>query len=103
MSKLHKFTQEFKISVNPNKSEICFFTLNNHIRNWEPQIVLSNTIIPVVTTPKYLGVTLDPALSFSQHIDNVVTRAKKRLNLLKCISGKDWGANAQTLRITYLT
>jgi len=60
-----------------------------------------DTSIPVTTTPRYLGVILDPSLSFSEHIDRIVTRARKRLNILKVIAGKDWGANAEVLSLTY--
>jgi ribonuclease HI len=103
VSQLQSYTHEFKISLNPNKSEVCLFTLNNSIRNWNPSITFSGTTLPVTKSPKYLGVTLDPSLSFSDHIDKVVNRAKKRLNILKAISGKDWGANAAVLAITYKT
>ncbi|UYV70786.1 hypothetical protein LAZ67_8000615 [Cordylochernes scorpioides] len=49
-----------------------------------------------------LGVTLDPSLTYGPHINQTVLRAKKRLNILKRISGYEWGADRDTLRQTYL-
>ncbi|UYV83004.1 hypothetical protein LAZ67_22001713 [Cordylochernes scorpioides] len=53
-------------------------------------------------SPRYLGVTLDPALTFKKHIDTMISKAKNRLKILKKISGLNWGANANILRTTYL-
>lgn len=53
--------------------------------------------------PKYLGFVLDSEFTCSKHIDHIILKSKKRLNILKYISGRDWGADAATLRTTYMT
>ncbi|NSM56533.1 hypothetical protein HET73_03090 [Wolbachia endosymbiont of Atemnus politus] len=103
LNKFSIFAHNRKLTINPTKSEVSVFTINNHLRSWRPTLLLNNRPISFNVNPKYLGVTLDPSLSYKNHIDNIVTRAKKRLNIIKYISGKDWGANAKTLRITYLS
>ncbi|UYV60692.1 K02A2.6-like, partial [Cordylochernes scorpioides] len=55
-----------------------------------------------IDSPRYLGVTLDPALTFKKHIDTMISKAKNRLKILKKISGLNWGANANISRTTYL-
>ncbi|GFV62065.1 reverse transcriptase domain-containing protein [Trichonephila clavipes] len=52
--------------------------------------------------PKYLGYVLDPEWSSHKHIDHIVSKCRKRLSILKFIAGKDWGAEAVTLRDTFL-
>ncbi|GFY11172.1 reverse transcriptase domain-containing protein [Trichonephila clavipes] len=52
--------------------------------------------------PKYLGYVLDPEWSSHTHIDHIVSKCRKLLSILKFIAGKDWGAEAVTLRDTYL-
>ena len=42
-------------------------------------------------------------LTFESHIEDIVTRAKKRLNLLKAIRGQQWGASPDTILYTYRT
>ncbi|GFT92348.1 putative RNA-directed DNA polymerase from transposon BS [Trichonephila clavipes] len=46
---------------------------------------------------------LDPEILGNKHIDNIVFKARKRLNILRYISGRDWGADAGTLRNTYIS
>ncbi|UYV72387.1 hypothetical protein LAZ67_9002909 [Cordylochernes scorpioides] len=102
MKNLQKVTQKLKLSINTNKSEIGLFTINNHLRHWTPNIFLNNSKLQYSDSPRYLGVTLDPALTFKKHIDTMISKAKNRFKILKKISGLNWGANANILRTTYL-
>ncbi|UYV60592.1 hypothetical protein LAZ67_1001615 [Cordylochernes scorpioides] len=61
-----------------------------------------NTLIIQIESCLNSRVTLDPSLTYGPHINQTVLRAKKRLNILKRISGYEWGADRDTLRQTYL-
>ena len=50
---------------------------------------------------KFLGIIFDEQLTFKAHIEDIVSRCKKRLNLLKALRGKSWGAHPSTLMYTY--
>ena len=63
--------------------------------------LLKNELIKYKKEFKFLGITFDEKLTFKAHIENIVTRCKKRLNLLKTIRGKNWGASPETLLYTY--
>ena len=54
-------------------------------------------------SPKFLGITLDPHLSFKNHAKYLKERASKRLNMMRCIKGKDWGASQKLLLTCYKT
>ncbi|GFX49122.1 uncharacterized protein TNCV_3077401 [Trichonephila clavipes] len=56
-----------------------------------------------VKNAKYLGYTLDQEITSNKHIEGQVIKARKRLNVLKFISGWDWGAEARTLRTTFIS
>ena len=45
----------------------------------------------------YLGITIDSNLNFSEHFDNIKQKCARRINILRCIAGKDWGADRTTL------
>ncbi|UYV70713.1 hypothetical protein LAZ67_8000346 [Cordylochernes scorpioides] len=102
LKELQYFAEKMKLIINPNKSEVGVFTINNHLKKWTPNIKYDSNQIKFSRTPKYLGVTLDPSLTYGPHINQTVLRAKKRLNILKRISGYEWGADRNTLRQTYL-
>ena len=42
-------------------------------------------------------------MTFENHVEDIVTRTKKRLNLLKAIRGQKWGASPETILYTFRT
>ncbi|GFU42983.1 putative RNA-directed DNA polymerase from transposon BS [Trichonephila clavipes] len=56
-----------------------------------------------VKNAKYLGYTLDQEITSNKHIEGQVIKVRKRLNVLKFISGRHWGAEASTLRTTFIS
>ena len=57
--------------------------------------------IPVEKQHKFLGVWFDSRLTWSKHINEIVIKCKKRLNLLKCIAGTEWGKKTDILILVY--
>ena len=51
----------------------------------------------------YLVFILNQEILSRPHIDNLVLKGKERHKIFKYISGKSWGADAETLRNTYTT
>jgi hypothetical protein len=51
--------------------------------------------------PKLLGVVLDPRLSFLAHAKYIEGRAESRMNMLRSLRGKNWGANTRLLLSTF--
>ncbi|GFS98317.1 RNase H domain-containing protein [Trichonephila clavipes] len=56
-----------------------------------------------VDLPTYLGVTLDPELRFSKHIEQTTNKALGKLNILRKLCGTSWGSRPQTLKSTFCT
>ncbi|GFY45741.1 RNA-directed DNA polymerase from mobile element jockey [Trichonephila inaurata madagascariensis] len=53
--------------------------------------------------PTYLGFTLDREVNCDKHIEKIADKERKRLRILKYLSGRDWCSNASTLGISYIT
>ena len=64
-------------------------------------LFLDQTILLYEDHVKYLGVIFDKKLTFSQHIHEVVCNVKQRLNILKVVSGLNWGADQTMLLRIY--
>ena len=50
------------------------------------------------STPKYLGVTFDRALTFKYHLTNTPRKVQSRVNLVRKLAGTTWGADTSVLR-----
>ena len=68
-----------------------------------PTLTLNGNILPYENTVKFLGMTLDKKLTWSNHIDNLKVKVKNSLNILKVVSGFDWGADKKSLLKLYNT
>ncbi|GBO14335.1 RNA-directed DNA polymerase from mobile element jockey [Araneus ventricosus] len=101
MVAIQSFAEVHKLNFNPAKSFTCIFTTNRHMFNLQPKIYLKGNLLETTKSPTYLGFTLDTEINCGKHIAKLVEKGRKRLQLLKFISGRDWGANSGTLRMTY--
>jgi hypothetical protein len=68
----------------------------------EPDIILEGARIKYNKHPKILGVTLDPKLLWNYHIESIMGSTQKRINMLKALSNRTWGADMLILRQFYL-
>ena len=69
--------------------------------NNSPKLWLKGNLLKYKKELKFLGITFDQQLIFKAHIKDIVSRCRKRLNLLKAIRGKKWGAHPNTILYTY--
>ncbi|UYV76318.1 hypothetical protein LAZ67_14000008, partial [Cordylochernes scorpioides] len=98
---LEKFANKHKLEFNPQKSETCLFTTDKKLYKIRPKIILKEQQLEYNKHPKYLGYTLDPEINSSKHIEEVIRKGRDRLKILNYISGREWGADATTLKLTY--
>ena len=78
------------LEISSDKTEIVLFTRNHRIQPLQ-QITIRDHQIPYSKSTKYLGVTLISTLSWTKHITNKITQAKKTLHQLSSCIGKLWG------------
>ena len=88
----------FDISTKINRT---LFTPDPAQANTRPKINIVDSELPLVRSPKIIGVYLDTFFSFNNHCVQVATRVSKRNNVLKALAGTNWGQQNETLLITY--
>ncbi|GFU06745.1 putative RNA-directed DNA polymerase from transposon BS [Trichonephila clavipes] len=103
MEEAHSFAEMHKLIFNASKSLTTFFSTNRHLFNYQPKISMNGIQLCYVKIAKYLGYILDQEITSNKHIEGQVIKARKRLNVLKFISVRDWGADASTLRTTFIS
>ena len=100
LNQIHKWSEENGFIFSAPKSVAVIFTKNNIPQQCQP-LRLSHNVIPYQSSFKFLGVILDRRLSMREHIKYVKTKCSRRLNLFRCISGTDFGADRKTLLHLY--
>ncbi len=66
-----------------------------------PSLTIQGKAIQYKKHARFLGVIFDEHLTWSKHIHDVVIRCKKDLNVLRALTGTEWGASKETLLILY--
>ena len=91
--------QKWGFTLSAEKSKAVTFS---HTNTQETAVVqLNGDTIQSADSARFLGVELDKRLSFSRHIKCVINKCKKRLNILRALSGTDWGGDRKTLLLLY--
>jgi len=73
------------LEVAPEKTEAVLFRGRNRLVGGAPTVRLGNSIIPIGTSMKYLGVILDSKLSFKQHFTYVGEKVGRVSRALGCL------------------
>ncbi|GFW81197.1 putative RNA-directed DNA polymerase from transposon X-element [Trichonephila clavipes] len=101
LERLHLWCIENNMTVNLKKTTCQFFTLNR--QPFSSQLVYNGMPVQQSDVSIYLGCALDNKLKWTKHAELVVSKARKRLSILKRLTGVKWGCNRDTLNTTYKT
>ena len=102
VDKILRWAETWKMKVNTGKTKTLVMSTSPSDLKWDPQLVGGTTDIKPVQEYPFLGVTVDGGLRFTKHVDNIVDKCKRRVNILCCMAGKDWGNSVETQRTIYL-
>jgi ribonuclease HI len=97
---VYRWCEENGFKISTAKTTAVVFS-NNRQGVGDVVLKVNNQKIEVSTTAKFLGVIFDCRLTWNAHIDYVVTKCRKRLGLLRSVSGNRWGAGKKSLLMLY--
>ena len=101
LHKVYDWTQHNNLIINPDKTTCTLFTPDSAEYNSNLGLNINNKALPMALHPKVLGLTLDPKLTYSAHIQNTATHAHKPLQVINALIGTTWGKQKETLVATY--
>ena len=102
LEKMMQWCKKWRLTIAPMKTEVMRFTkwgLGN-----SPQVTMTiggSQVTESGAAIRYLGVWLDPELTWSTHVDKVSARVQARLRALRSVAGREFGADRETLRTLY--
>ena len=96
INKILKWTMKNGFKISHNKTKCMHFCKICKMHN-QPTLTLNGSEIPITQQYKFLGITLDPKLSFIPHIKQLRIKCNKTIQLLRIIAHTDWGADKKNL------
>ena len=91
---------EWGFRISKTKTTAVVFT-NGNQKNVHLKIKKDD--IRIETTVKFLGMIFDQRLTWNDHIKYIVQRCNNRLNILRSLTGTEWGAEKRTMVMLYRT
>ena len=88
----------WKLKISHTKSVVLVFT---NKKRKDITLKMNGHVLPHCEQFKFLGMWLDSKLTWSVHINAIIDKCKKRLNLLRCVSGTLWGNKYEILMMIY--
>jgi hypothetical protein len=101
MQRATKWAKRHASVFAPSKFQLTHHTRRRLIAGVDRQIQVEQTVIHPSASSKYLGVTLDLALNWKQHIQNLTVKISKSIGALASLAGSTWGAGVAELRKIY--
>ena len=75
INKISYFYDQWGLLLNKKKTFLTVFcsagVITNYYRKYHLNVHLKETIIPLEPYPTFLGITLDPKLSFKKHLESI--------------------------------
>ena len=96
---IKEWAEALGIKISAGKTEVVLY--NSNLRDDIPKLKIGNQELEYKTQGKFLGLTFDKRLHWVKHIDQLVLRCKKDLNLMRYLSGTKFGADKLTLMTIY--
>ena len=85
LCKIYKWAITNNLHINSDKTTTTLLTPDTAKYSITLSLKLNNQTLPTTKHPKILGTTLDPKLTFSQHISVTITKVKQTLNIPKAL------------------
>ena len=101
VSSVATWSQEWKLNLNAEKSEVCPFSTWSNDSSWTPSIFIGNRKVRVNTTPRLLGVILDRSLTFNAHIKKLTTSLASSIRIIRVTTHTSCGWRQTTLKMAF--
>ena len=98
LEKLQKVTYNLGLNIEPSKTVAMLFGKSKP--NFTLQIYKNN--IEWVESHKFLGIIIDRKLNFNNHVEYILSRCNKRINLMKSLASVKHGVKAKILKTYYV-
>ena len=97
LNKLVEWCEENSFKISMEKTVAVLFT--HRKENIHSTLKVKDTFVKVEHKARFLGLIFDSKLTWNDHVDYIIDKCKKRLNVMRAVAGNKWGASKKS--ITY--
>ena len=95
------WSQEWKLNLNAEKSEVYPFSTWSNNSSWNPTIFIGNQKIRVNTNPRLLDVILDRSLTFNAHLKKLTSSFASGIRIIRATAHTSWSWHRSTLKMAF--
>ena len=95
------WSQEWKLNLNADKTEVCPFSTWSNDSTWNPTIFIGTQKVRINTTPRLLGVILDRSLTFNAHLKKLTASLTSTICIIRATAHTSWGWRRSTLKMAF--
>ena len=96
INKLTAYMKDNGFELSQEKTCLMLFNNGENPKRL-PQIELDGHLLNYKQNTKFLGAYITTKLNWRLHIENLINKARKRLNFLKIVSTQSWSQNTKKL------
>ena len=97
INKIVRWTTKNGFTVSSNKTVAMYFCNCTDKLCSDPILNLGSDRIKFVKQHKFLGLIWDSGLTFHAHIQNLLKKCRRAMNIIKILSYSNWGSDTKTL------
>ena len=98
LDKLLKWAKDWSVNFNSTKTKTLL--ISRRTTQTDIELKFENTALQLSTDHKHLGITLNETATWTNHIDEIVCKANKRLGILRNLK---YSLNRDSLHLLYTT
>ena len=102
VNKIVEWADKWKMAINSDKTRSMVTSPAEADLTWDPALKIDGSRIKNTQDHKHLGIIVSNNLRFTKHIDAIIAKCRKRINILKCLATKSWGCSLETQRRLYI-
>lgn len=87
--------------ISPEKSQIMVFNKNKYPIGLNRNLVINNSTIPRTPSTRFLGVWLDEKLIGKAHLQYLITKCRKLVDIISSLASVKWGSHPTLLLNLY--
>ena len=101
LDKIIEWSAQWGIQFSAPKTKLIEFGKGHNNRKFKPFVTINNETIKCDDSVKFLGMHFDKGFTWKMHIDSVIKKCNKYLNIMRVISGQSWGIGKKNLLKVY--